>query len=171
MRTTYDQSIEYDRSIPYDGIAGRKPDRMQVIQRTYATSAVIPGIALTVRDSADIASVSSFEAGDITISKDGGTPTPLTNSPTTGSDGLVKITLTSTELTCTRAVIKFIDQTSPKEWEDELVIIDTKEAVDVEISGTVDAHVISIGNVTTSGFTTLDAFKTQPTTLRTIRKT
>lgn len=69
----------------------------------------------------------TLATGDVTISKDGGTFNNLGTLPSCSpaSGVSVVVPLSSAELTCKFAIIKFVDQTSPKEWEDFIFRIDT----------------------------------------------
>lgn len=165
---SYDQNICYDDYILYDGTGGRKVD-MLTIQITKNESIIIAGIPLIERGSADIISSPTIVSGDVTIIYAFDTIAyPDTVPDYNVETGLVNIYLTAAETNVDRLSILFRDQTEPKEWEDELIVIETGSAT--EVTGTVDARVIAIGNVSTSGFNTLDAFKSSQSALTTIRR-
>jgi hypothetical protein len=91
----------------------------------YATQADFY-FPLTVDRDTDRATSAVLAAGDVKISKDGGTFANVTNLPTQiGSTGWWKITLTATELTCKKAIIEIVDQTSTKIWNDTGFVVDT----------------------------------------------
>lgn len=81
----------------------------------------------------DASSASSFRvnptiaSGDFKISKDGGALTNLTTLPEVmpASGPLVKISLSSLEMTADNVTIVGIDQTTPKEWCDFILSIPT----------------------------------------------
>ena len=62
-------------------------------------------------------------AGDVKISKDGGAFVNLATLPTVSPAGgaQVKITLSAAEASCKIAVIRFVDQTAPPEWEQQSI--------------------------------------------------
>lgn len=95
--------------------------------RKYNAVATIDGISLVTRGALDLKSNPTLAAGDVKISKDGGAFTNLTTLPTVAPSGdtSVQIALSAAELSCKRAVIRFRDQTAPKEWEDQIIAIET----------------------------------------------
>jgi len=85
---------------------------------------------ITVRDAADNLSFKgspTIAAGDFKITKDGGAFANLTNLPSVTPAGSVsvQISLTSTEMNADQILITWIDQTSPKEWADGSLAINT----------------------------------------------
>lgn len=85
---------------------------------------------ITLRDATDNLSLKSsatIASGDFKISKDGGSFSNLTNLPavTPASSVGVQISLTSTEMNADQVLITWIDQTSPKEWADGSLAINT----------------------------------------------
>ena len=77
------------------------------------------------RTDAEIAA--TLVAGDVQISKDGGSFTTLTNLPTVSPVGgvQIKISLTATEVQCKVGMVRFKDQTSPPEWEEQVIVFYT----------------------------------------------
>lgn len=79
----------------------------------------------------DMSSPGSFKAnptiaaGDFQISKDGGAFANLTNLPAvTPTAGVaIEVVLTSTEMNADNVFVRWIDQTSPKEWADGAICI------------------------------------------------
>lgn len=67
----------------------------------------------------------TFAAGDVSISKDGGSLANTTNLPTHIGGGLYKLVLTATELTAKLVQILIRDVTATKLWEDQAVLIAT----------------------------------------------
>jgi len=65
----------------------------------------------------------TLAAGDVQLSKDGGTFTNLGTLPTIVPTGgaQVKITLSAAEASCKIGVIRFVDQTAPPEWEQQSI--------------------------------------------------
>lgn len=84
----------------------------------------------------DAANATSFKSsptiasGDFKVSKDGGSLTNLTTTPSVVPSGsvLVKIELTATEMNADNVVIVGIDQTTTKEWADFILSIPTTSA-------------------------------------------
>jgi hypothetical protein len=95
--------------------------------RKYATAATIDGICLRTAGTADIRANPTLAAGDVKISLNGGAFANLATLPSAvpASGKNIEVALSSGETTCARAVIHFIDQTSPKEWDDFEVVIET----------------------------------------------
>lgn len=123
---TYNQDgIVYNDNVSYSGRGGKRPDRMRVIQRAYNQAITIKGIALTTRGSADVRLNPTVVQTDVAISKDGSAFTTPTSTPILGNDGFVQLTLSAAELQCEQLIIYFSDKSVPKEWEDEIVVIET----------------------------------------------
>lgn len=66
-----------------------------------------------------------FDAGDTSISKDGGGFVNTTNNPTHTGFGIYRLTLTATEMQAAEVVIVLIDQSGPKLWEDQSIVVET----------------------------------------------
>jgi len=83
--------------------------------------------ALRTWGSLSILPSANLAAGDFTISKDGGAFANLATlpsyEPTNG--GVLRITLSATEATARSIAIKLVDQTVPKEWEDDILFLQT----------------------------------------------
>ena len=85
---------------------------------------------ITLRDASDNLSFKStptLAAGDFKISKDGAAFSNLTTLPTNtpASTVSVKLDLSATEMNADQILITWIDQTSPKEWADGSLAINT----------------------------------------------
>jgi len=85
---------------------------------------------ITLRDATDNLSLKSsatIASGDFKISKDGGAFSNLATLPTVTPSGTVsiKLDLSSTEMNADQVLITWIDQTSPKEWADGSLAINT----------------------------------------------
>lgn len=73
----------------------------------------------------------TLAAGDIQVSKDGGAFANIDSLPTEiGSTGVLKVSLTATEMNADRVAIKFHD-TAGDEWVDLLVTFSTVQAIEV----------------------------------------
>jgi len=98
-----------------------------IIDAKYAAISVLNGITLLTRGSMDYKASPTLAAGDVKISIDGGAKNNLNTLPTVapaaGTD--VQVTVSDTETTGKTMTIEFIDQTAPKEWEDQKIIIHT----------------------------------------------
>ena len=66
-------------------------------------------------------------AGDVQISKDGGSFTTLTNLPTVAPSGgvQIRVSLTATEVQCKIGMVRFKDQTAPPAWEEQTIVFYT----------------------------------------------
>lgn len=98
-----------------------------IIWRKYGVGAYVQGIPLIEKGTPDYKSNPTLASGDAKISKDGGAFANLGTLPDVEPDAgiSVRITLSVADLTCKQAVILFVDQTSPKEWEDQCILIET----------------------------------------------
>lgn len=101
--------------------------------RKYGVAAQIDGIPLITKGAVDFKAAPTLAAGDVTIEKDGVGPTNIEGAdafasyvavlPAAGRSVQVKTHIT--DMQCRTLVIRFVDQTSPKEWEDQEVIVET----------------------------------------------
>lgn len=131
-----------------------------VFERKYGAAAILSGIPLITKGGLDYKSNPTLATGDVKISKDDGAFTNITTLPTVtpASDTSVKVSLSATEMQAARVVIRFTDQTSPKEWEDQELIIETYGHVSAQNIGDpelLDASVASRSDfdVTTAAVT------------------
>lgn len=67
----------------------------------------------------------TFASGDTQVSKNEGAFANTTNDPAHEGNGIYSLALTATEMEAARLSITVIDQTSPKAWEDQAIIIST----------------------------------------------
>lgn len=86
------------------------------------TTVVFP---LIERDAVDFEESASFGSGDARIMKDEGSPSNTSNTPANEGDGHYSITLTATEMQAARIMVLIRDQTDPKVWEDQAIVIET----------------------------------------------
>jgi len=109
--------------------------------RKYGEAATIDGISLitagttafNTAGTTDFKANPTLAAGDVTISKDGGNFASIEGAGTFSSfvavapagSTSVQIKPDATAMTCKRLVIRFIDQTGTKEWQDQEVIVET----------------------------------------------
>ena len=98
-----------------------------VIYRKYNTTATIDGIPLITRGAVDYKANPTLAAGDVTVSKDGGAFANIATlpvvTPTTGT--VVQVSLSTAETSAKHILVRFIDQTATKEWEDQSLIVET----------------------------------------------
>lgn len=88
-----------------------------------ATTILFP---LITRDAVDFKTSAPLASGDIKISKDEGAfANTTTTTPTEEGQGWYSIPLTATEMQAARIMLSLIDQTNPKAWEDQAIVIDT----------------------------------------------
>ena len=71
--------------------------------------------------------------GDAQISKDGGAFANTGSNFAHEGGGIYSLALTGTELSCRVAVVKIVDQTGTKEWEDQCIVIMTVNHASAEI--------------------------------------
>jgi len=67
----------------------------------------------------------TFAAGDVTLSIDAGAFANIGTLPSHEGNGIYSFPLTAAETAGTRIVVVLIDQSSPKLWEDQAVILST----------------------------------------------
>ena len=124
--------------------------------RKYGEAAIIDGIPLTTVGAIDYKTTPTLAEGDVKISKDGGALANLTTLPaeTPAGSGLVRISLSIAELTCARVAIRFIDQTSPKQWEDQIVDVETVGHASATLAFDLDMAEQTVDAVKISGSST-----------------
>jgi hypothetical protein len=105
---------------------------MELRQYGVATTLYFP---LVDKGATDLESTPvTIASGDIKISKDGGAfanTTTATFSHVAG--GIYSIPLTATEMQAKQVVVKIVDQTGTKEWEDQVIIVTTINHASAEI--------------------------------------
>lgn len=84
-------------------------------------------VALRSKSTGDFQVNPTLAAGDVKVKKDSGAPANLGTLPAVDNslEIWVKVTLTNTEFNADNVMIQFIDQTSPKEWDDLTISIPT----------------------------------------------
>lgn len=109
------------------------------------------GVPLVTKGGSDYLANPTLASGDVKISKDGGAFANLATLPDAhpASGKSVRVQLSAAELECTFAVIDFIDQTAPKEWEDQRLVVMTELA-----RGAIAFTVVSDGANTATTFDT-----------------
>ena len=95
-----------------------------MILRKYGVAATIT-FPLVQRAAMDFVTSAATAAGDIKVSKDGGAVANTTNNIVEISNGMYKLTLTATEMEAANVILTIIDQTSPKVFEDQCLVIET----------------------------------------------
>lgn len=93
----------------------------------YNVATTIDGIPLITRGAVDYKVNPTLAVGDTQLSLDSSSFTNITTTPTVSPSGAtsVKLTLSAAEMLAKHIVVRFIDQTNPKEWEDNSIIIHT----------------------------------------------
>lgn len=139
-----------------------------VFRRQYGVACDIDGVVLITRGAVDFKSNPTLASGDVKVEKDGGAAANITTLPAaTPASGIsVRVSLSATEMQAKRIVVRFVDQTASKEWEDQEIIIETEGSPDAQhpdgviYFGTLAAY--SAGPPTTadlpSGASTVDNF-------------
>lgn len=126
--------------------------------RKYAQATTIDGVMLHTRGTADYKAGPTLATSDVKISKDGGAFADLGTLPSAApaAGRALLVTLTGTEMTAAHLCIQFVDQTSPKEWEDCCILIDTyghasaEHAFDLD-TATQSVDATKIGGTTQTG--------------------
>ena len=105
---------------------------MELRQYGVATTMYFP---LIDKGATDLESTPvTIASGDCKISKDGGAfANTTTASFSHVAGGIYSIPLTATEMQAKQIVIKVVDQTATKEWEDQVIIITTCNHASAEI--------------------------------------
>ena len=111
-----------------------------MILAKYGTAVTLDGIPLITKGAMDYKANPTLAAGDVKVSKDGGASANLTTLPATSPTGetLVRVSLSATEMQAKMIVVTFIDQTNPKEWEDQRLIIYTHGNASAYFTGNFD---------------------------------
>lgn len=103
----------------------------------------------------------TLAVGDIKVSTDESAFTNIGTLPTADAGG-APVVLTTGEMNGDRIQIQFIDQTSPKAWDDFMVVINTTTATQADISAQLPAALTAGGRIKSS----VEAWRdTQPNTL------
>jgi len=92
----------------------------------------------------------TFAAGDVRLSKDGGAFANATNTPAHEGHGIYSLALTATEMEAATLVLALIDQTSPKAWEDQCLLVGTYGHTSARHE-TLPADVDKVGGETVTG--------------------
>ncbi len=72
----------------------------------------------------DLKSGITFAAGDVKIIKDEAAAANTTNLPSDEGSGIYSLVLTATEMQAARIAIVLVDQTSPKVWRDQAILVE-----------------------------------------------
>lgn len=114
--------------------------------RKYGVAATIDGIPLIARGVVDYKNNPALVAGDVQISKDGGTYANITTLPVVTPAGgtSIRIDLSAAEMQAARIVVRFVDQTATKEWEDQEIIVETFGNISAQISWDLSAAGINV---------------------------
>ena len=94
--------------------------------RRYGTAGTLQ-FPLHEVGSSDLATGSTFVAGDVKLSKDGGALANVAALPaeSPAGSGLYVLTLSAAELSAARVTVVIIDQTSPKDFDNRVLRIET----------------------------------------------
>ena len=113
---------------------------MEIYLNKYNTAATIEGVTLITRGALDFKSTPTLAVGDVLISKDGGTFNNITTLPTVtpAANTSVQVVLSATEMSAKEIVVRFVDQTGPKEWEDFVLKLRTYGHASAFYTGNLD---------------------------------
>ena len=108
--------------------------------RTYGAAGMIDGVPLITRGAMDYKANPTLATGDVMISKDGGAFANITTLPAVTPSGgtSVLVSLSAIETQAKHIAVRFIDQTSPKEWEDQEIIIETFGHASAQFTGDIN---------------------------------
>lgn len=130
-----------------------------MILRRYGIATTIDGIPLITRDLMDYIDLSTvtFAEGDVTVSKDGGEEANITTLPVVAPAGgtSLQIALSEDELLCARLVITLSDQSDPKVFEDQRIIVETFGDAAAQYSADFNADFAMIRTYVTNIYTLL----------------
>lgn len=116
--------------------------------RKYGVGVTLPPIPLIVFGATDFENTpATFVAGDVKISKDGGAFVNTTNLPTHIGVGMYALALTAAEMQAAFISIAIIDQTGPKVWEDDGIIISTYGNASAQHAFDLDSATVDIQEV------------------------
>jgi hypothetical protein len=96
----------------------------QNITRDYGVSTTINTCLAVYADPVDFEASATFEAGDVVVMKDEGTPANIGTLPT-DEGTCYSIPLTATEMQAERVTVTLVDQTGTKVWMDHAIYIET----------------------------------------------
>jgi len=103
-----------------------------IVQRKYGEAAIIQGVPIIERGAQDFIEEPAFEHGDVWVLKDGVAlqingivPGDLGNYIDVQGSFHVRIRLTAAQMTCKQIAVRFRDQSNPKTFEDQLVLVET----------------------------------------------
>lgn len=124
---------------------------MDIYTNKYNVGATVEGVTLTTFGATDFKSTPTLAAGDVKISKDGGTFTNIASLPavTPAADTSVQVVLSATEMSAKEIVVRFIDQTGPKEWNDFVFKLRTYGNASAFYPGDLDFLDVSVNSVLT----------------------
>lgn len=100
---------------------------------------------LVTKGSTSFTTGATFAAGDVKIIKDEGAAANTTNLPAHEGNGIYSLVLTATEMSAARIGITIIDQTSPKVWEDQAVLLETYGDASAEHAFDLDTATVNPG--------------------------
>lgn len=103
---------------------------MHIFKRPWGAAAVCDGVPILPFEDNNYGTGFSFASGDLVISKDGGATSPAGTLPaeTPASSKLFRFSFSATEMEAGRVVALLVDQTVPKAFEDQIVIVETEVA-------------------------------------------
>lgn len=125
---------------------------MSYILKKWGQSAYVE-FPLIKRDYVDFSGGLSFASGDVKLSLDRAAFANSTNLPTDEGYGFYSLSLTSGELGCSNLMISIQDQSSPKLFEDQALIIDTYGNTNAEHAFDLDSSSVPVSDKT--GFSLL----------------
>lgn len=97
---------------------------MGAIKRKYGVATTL-NFTLLDTDGIDFTTSPVFSSGDAVVSKDEGAFAITGSTPSSEGSGAYSLALTATEMQAARIVVLIVDQTDPKVWLDDSIVIET----------------------------------------------
>ena len=123
--------------------------------RKYGASGTITFPLITVSGGTfTTGAVFATAGGDVKISKSGAAFANAANNPTHVGLGMYQLALTASELTTTRVAVVVKDQTSPRVWEPQAILVDTYGNASAQHAFDLDSASVTVGtNNDKTGYT------------------
>jgi hypothetical protein len=120
---------------------------MGALQRKYGVAATLlcPLIDFGATDFE--ATPVTFAAGDVLVSKDEGAFANIGTLPSHEGYGMYSMPLTATEMEAARVMVVLVDQSSPKLWEDQAILVESyghasgQHAFDLDLAALTEAQI------------------------------
>ena len=122
-------------------------------ERLYGASATVQFPLVDRNLTSFDATPVTFAAGDVRISQNGGAFVNTTNLPTHVGLGVYQLVLTATEMQTARIAVVIIDQTNPKDWEDQAILINTFGNASAQFAFNRSQANVTVGSIVANAIT------------------